>query len=369
LEQILSDNLVEFSTVNRKNLNELVSLVEELVINKVRIEKMKNEFSNTSQAKILDQELRIISDIQESIKKVRLVKMKTIHSSLADLVNQCCKEYNTNTELYFEGQETEIENSLINYVYNILNYFIKDIFQNEFETNIDNHNIIRIENSSDGKNLTTIIESNGKGFDNDTICKIMNKESIDLLSMNNEEVNVFLSSINSTSNIEELLKLRSDLQYLDGNIKYESVLNKHRTITITIPLSSSIMQGLLVKIADQVYAIPLEFIETIMNKSAVTIERSKNTEVILYREHIIRLIRISNLLNIETKDESSCILIVNANNQTAALLVDYLLDQTDMVINPKHSIIKDIHEIKGTTILGEGLVTLVLDIPSILKEM
>ena len=114
-------------------------------------------------------------------------------------------------------------------------------------------------------------------------------------------------------------------------MKFESKANEFTRITIVIPLSSSIMQGLLVTIGDQIFAIPSDFIET--------------------------------------TDEASCILIVNANNKRAALLVDSLLDQTDMVIKPKHSIMMDINEIKGTTILGDGLVTLVLDIPSILKEI
>jgi two-component system, chemotaxis family, sensor kinase CheA len=369
LDQLLSNNISEFSTVNRKNLDDLVSLVEELVINKVRIEKMKNECSNKAQTKILGQELRIISDIQESIKKVRLVKMKTIDPSLTDLVNRCCKKYNINAELSFKGQETEIENSLINYIHNILIYFIKDICLNEFNAIANSHNIIKIQASSDGKNLTTIIESNGKGFDNAAICKKMNKETIDFLSLNDDEVKVFLDFTNSTSQMEELYKLRSDLLYLEGSIKLESVLDEYRRITIGVPLSSSIMQGLLVKIGDQVYAIPLEYIETIMNKDVVNIENLSNTEVVIYRENVIQLKRVSDLLDIHTTNESSCILVVSMNNKRIALLVDSLLDQTDMVIKPKHPIIKDIHEIKGTTILGDGLVTLVLDIPSILKEI
>ncbi|MDF2614885.1 MAG: CheA signal transduction histidine kinase [Clostridia bacterium] len=369
MDQLSPDNVSEFSTVNRKNLDELVSLVEELVINKVKIEKMKNEFSNSTQAKILDQELRIISEIQESIKKVRLIKIKTISKALSDLVDQYSKDYCIHTQFLFNGQETQIENSLISYIHNLLAYFIKDIFEKEFVISDQALSQISISAQSDGKDLTTIIESNGKGFDAEKICNVLNKKDIDLLSFSEDEVRKFISLTSSSDNIDYLLKLRQDLLHLGGSLKFESELNTFRRITIVIPMSSSIMQGLLVTIGNQVYAIPLEFIETILDKKSVKIKKSHRSQMILHMEHVIRLINVSDLLQVETSEEPSCILIVNSNNSRAALLVDSLLDQTDMVIKNKPPIIKDVNEIKGTTILGDGLVTLVLDIPSILKEI
>ncbi len=369
MEKLVSNDFSEISNVNKKNLDELVGLVEELVINKVRIEKMKNECSDNTHAKILDQELRIISEIQASIKKVRLIKIKTINSSLTDLVNQCRKEFNIKLDFIFEGQETEIENSFISYIHNILIYLIKDICENEFVALKNEPNQIKISANSDGKNLTMAIESNGKGFNYEETCKKLNKENLDLLAFNEDELKKLFNIIGFTKNIDELLKLRLDLIYLDGSMKVEAKVNEFRRITIVFPLSSSIMQGLLVKIGNQIFAIPLDFIETIINKDAVKTKKSKDTEMIIYMEHVIQLVRVSELLKIETNDESSCILIVNVNNKRVALLVDSLLDQTDMVIKPKHSIMMDISEIKGTTILGDGLVTLVLDIPSILKQI
>jgi len=330
---------------------------------------MKNEVSDNIHGKILDQELRIISEIQASIKKVRLIKIKTITNSLNDLVSKCCTKYNNKVDLFFEGQETEVEDSLIIYIHNILDYLINDICENEFIAFKNEVNLIKISTHSDGKNFTTVIESNGKGFDYKDTCEKLNKENLDLMSFDEDEMKKFLSTINFASNIEKLLKLRSDLIYLGGNMKFESEVNEFRRLTIVIPLSSSIMQGLLVKIGDQIFAIPLDFIETIINKNTVKTKKSNKTEVIIYMDHIIQLVKVSELLNIETDLEPSCILIVKANNKRVALLVDSLLDQTDMVIKPKHSIMMDINEIKGATILGDGLVTLVLDIPSILKEI
>ncbi|MGV8983724.1 chemotaxis protein CheW [Clostridium sp.] len=369
MEQLASNDFSEISNVNKKNLDELVSLVEELVINKVRIEKMKSELSNNTHIKILDQELRIISEIQASIKKVKLIKIKTIANSLTDLINKCCIEYNIQADFIFEGQETEIDNSLTTYIKNILIYLIKDICENEFIAQKNTSNQIKVSACSDGKNLTTVIESNGRGFNYEDICKKLNKENLDLLSFSGDEIKEFFKIINFTNNIEEFFNLKLDLIYLDGSLKFESKANEFRRITIVIPLSSSIMKGLLVTIGNQTFAIPLDFIETIINKNEVKIKTSHKTEMIIYMDNVIQLISVSELLKIEKTVEHSCILIVSANNKRAGLLVDSILDQTDMVIKPKHSIIMNINEIKGSTILGDGLVTLVLNIPSILKEI
>lgn len=369
MEQLLSDNLSDFSAVNKKDLNKLVGLVEELVINKVKIEKMKNEFSDNSQAKILDQELRIISEIQESIKKVRLIKLKTISTSLQDLVSQNSRDYNIPVNLSFDGQETEIENSLINYIHNLFAYFIKDIFENEFAASKDTVHYISISANSDGKNLVAVIESNGTGFNSELVQKPLDKERIELVSFSEEEFIKFLNLTNRSADIEILSKLRQELLYLDGQMLLESQSNAFRRITLVIPMSSSIMQGLLVTIENQVYAIPLEFVETILDRNTVTIKKSAHTQMIIYMNHVTRLINVAEILGKQVNNDSSCILIVNANGIKAALLVDSLLDQTDMVIKKCPSIINGINEIKGTTILGDGLVTLVLDIPAILKEI
>jgi two-component system chemotaxis sensor kinase CheA len=369
LEQLLSDALLEFSTVDRKNLDELVGLVEKLVINKVRIEKMKNEFSNINHRKILDEELRIISQIQDSIKKVRLIKMKTINDSILELINIYNQQYNITASLSFEGLETEAENSLLNYIHSILIYFIKNIYKSQFNVQENHSNKIKLSASSDGKNLITVIENNAIGFDYENVCKTFNTNTLDLVTLNEIEARKLLNLINITENVDEILKLKMELEYLDGHIEFEAKLNEFNRIKITVPLSSSIMQGLLVKIGFQTYAVPLDFIETIINKDSVSIKQSNNTEMILYMDHAIKLVKLSELLNIETTKEEACILIVNANNKKAALVVDSLLDQTDMVIKPNHSVIKDVKEIKGSTILGDGLVTLVLNIPSILNEI
>lgn len=319
----------EFSTVNRKKLDNLQRLVEDLVINKVRLENIKNEVSNKTHLKVLEQEIRIISQIQDTVKVMSSVKMRNVYSFIPNIVKNHDKEVN----LILEGQEEEIDCSVVNYVNKAINYFIKSAIE-------DSSNRIKIKTISDYKNLTITIDSNGKNIDFDKICKT-----------------------------DDLLKIRSDFISLGGSIKLEGSIDEDKHITIVLPITSSITKALLIKLCNQTYAIPLEFIETIINKDSVKIKNTNNTQMILYMDSVLPLIKVREKLNISSETEDSkCILIVKVYNHTAALLVDSLLDQTDVVIRPKPIVMKDILEFKGTTILGDGIVTLVLDVPSLIKK-
>lgn len=339
-------------------MDEMVNLVEELVINKVRIEKLKHELSDNTQAKILDQELRIISEIQASIQKVRLVQIKAIAGAITELVQQCGREYGNPAGLLIEGQETELESSLIQYVHGFITYCVRDAFESDFKGRSDGFNQIRISAASDGKTFTAVIESNGKG---------LNCEALDVSAYSAEEAKKFFSMEGVTHDCGQAMKLWSELRRLEAHMTVEGTADKFRRVTLSVPLSSSIMQGILVTVGDQDYAIPLDFIETIISAKTVAVQGSHNHGMILHMDHAVELIKLSELLGIHSVETASSILIVKAENRRAALLVDSVLDQTDMVIKPSHSILADIPVIKGATILGDGLVTLVLDIPSILR--
>ena len=370
MSNLQQDSLSETLNINSKNLTEIVNLVEELVINKVRIEKIKNEISEIGQVKVLDQELRIISDIQNSIKKVGLIKIKTINDSLEKLVKQMGDDKNKSVEFQFVGLETEIENSLLSSIHRVFVCLITDIFENEFDENTTNAAyVIKCSANSDGRSLNTIIESNGKGFDYENTRQKFNKESIDLPILSNNETIDFLESINYVASTDDLIKLRDELVYSGGSIKFDSEINRFMRISISIPLSSSIMQGMLVKVGEQTYAIPTDFIESITSTKNVTRQASFDQELIMYQNQVMGLFNLTKSLNIESNEDPSSIVIVCANNKKLALLVDSIIDQTDMVIKPKHSVMKDNKEFRGTTILGDGSVTLVLDIPSIILNL
>jgi chemotaxis protein histidine kinase CheA len=371
-EPIISDNN-EFSAVNSKKMTELIALIEELVINKARIEKIKNEIKNNEYIKVLEQELRLTTQVQEVIKKMRMVKIKTVFSAIPEAVERYCKQYNKDVHLILEGEETEIENSIVGICESLLKLFIKNIIQNNFhisdeikqsEKNANGN--IKIKAFSDLRNLLLSIESNVTGFDFQNICKTLNRNSINLVHMSEKEIQNLLELTNYLPSFQDIISIKSSVAMMGGNIEILGEVNKIVQINISIPLSSSITKALLVNVTNQTFAIPLDYIQTIINRNSVKIKNSYNSELILYMKEAIPLIRVAHRLDLpQCNSDSSCILIVKANNKVAALLVDSLLDEVDVVIKPKPEVLDDIPEFRGTTILGDGNITLILDVPSL----
>lgn len=370
---ILQDNN-EFSTVNSKKMAELITLIEELVINKSRIEKMKNDLPSAKYSKVLEQEIRLTSQVQEVVKKMRMVEIKTVFAALPQFIYTCCDQCKKDVKLSIDGEHIEVENSIVGAISSVLRLLLKNLIENDFETqgireqygkSISNN--LKIKASSDSRNILLSIESDGKGFDFENVTRILNRNYINFVHMNEKEIENLLNITDCLSSVQDILSIRSSITALGGGIELEGKKDKLTRINITIPLSSSITEALLVKVADQVFAIPLEYISTIVNTSNVKIKNSLNKDLILYMGKAIPLIRIADSLNLPVQNSnSSCIVIVKANNKESALLVDSLLDQADVVIKPKPQVLNDIPEFKGTTILGDGNVTLVLDILSII---
>lgn len=371
-EPIISDNN-EFSAVNSKKMTELIALIEELVINKARIEKIKNEIKNNEYIKVLEQELRLTTQVQEVIKKMRMVKIKTVFSAIPEAAERYCKQYNKDVHLILEGEETEIENSIVGVCESLLKLFIKNIIQNNFhisdetkqpEKNTDGN--IKIKASSDSRNFLLSIESNISSFDFQNICKILNKNSINLIHMSEKEIQNLLELTNCMPGFQDIISIKSNITMLGGNIEILGERDKTVQINIFIPVSSSITKALLVNVANQTFAIPLDYIQTIINTNSVQIKNTYSSELVLYMKEAIPLIRVADRLDLhQCNSDSSCILIVKANNKVAALLVDSLLDEVDVVIKPKSEVLDDIPEFRGTTILGDGNITLILDVPSL----
>lgn len=360
-EKYVSETL----TVSRKNLTEIINLVEELVINKVSIEKIKNGDTEISYNKVLDQELRIVSEIQSNVKNIGLARLETIQASLGELVKQEAEERQMAVEFIFEGSKTEIEASQLDHIHNILAGFIKDIFENHSSHSLSQ---IKVTAYSDEKDFSISVESNERDNNSTAVSTISNDKTLELTVLSEEKAVESLNDNNYKHVLHDLIVLREELEYSGGSIKFESEADQFMRLDIMIPVASSIMTGMLIQCGDQTYAIPTDFIETIMNSRNVKQQKAFRQNMILYLDRAISVEDIAERLNIESSGEQSAIVIVRVKEELLALLVDSVIDQVDMVVKAKPPTIKEVKEFRGTTVLGDGKVTLVLDVPFLIKN-
>ncbi len=163
--------------------------------------------------------------------------------------------------------------------------------------------------------------------------------------------------------------VKSKIESINGSIEMDSEINKGTNFIIRIPLTLAIIQALLVKLGDEIYAIPLSSITEITNINKNSIRNIQGQEIILYRGGktipIVKLNEIMGIQSVDVLDEHVAV-IVRKGEKQAGLLVDGLIGQQEIVIKPLGKYLSNIRYLSGATILGNGSISLILDVNSLI---
>ena len=162
--------------------------------------------------------------------------------------------------------------------------------------------------------------------------------------------------------------VKTKIEGLGGDIEVKTELTVGTTFVIRLPLTLAIIQALMVILGDEKYAIPLNTIQTIEDISVGDIKYIRGKEVISFRENVIPLIRLSDVLDIEQteKVENLIVVIIQKGDKKAGLVVDELIGQQEIVIKTLGKYLNNNKLLSGATILGDGEVALILDVNTLL---
>lgn len=157
--------------------------------------------------------------------------------------------------------------------------------------------------------------------------------------------------------------VKTKISALGGTVDVISEEGKGSTFTIKLPLTLQIITALLVKIGGESLAISLNYIDSVIDYKEEDIKKTNNKEVIIYRGNVLPIVRVNEKLGLEkASDGKVYIVVVKVGEKMAGLLVDSLQGQQDIVIKPLGKTLKNLKEYIGATILGDGFVTLILDV-------
>ena len=166
--------------------------------------------------------------------------------------------------------------------------------------------------------------------------------------------------------------VRQEIESLRGSIFISSEVGKGSTFQIKLPLTLAIIEGMLVQVQNQVFTIPLlSVVESIRPKAEQFRSMQKKGEVIEIRGEYLRILNLGKAFNLESEkksNEEKLVVIVENNKMRCGLLVDRILDQQQVVIKSMEENFFQIPGIAGATILGDGGVSLILDLPSLLRK-
>ncbi len=373
--------------VDVERLDNLMNLVSELIIVKNGLETVSKGSQNSNeQIEYLE---RITTNLHESVMKVRMVPVERVFNRFPRLIRDLSRNLNKKMELEMSGEETEIDRTVIDEIGDPLVHLIRNSADHGLESTEvriargkDEVGHVYLDAYQDGNNVVIEVSDDGNGIDVEKVRnKAVEKGAIteeEAASMQDKEIIglLFRPSFSTAEKISDvsgrgvgLDVVKTKIEGLGGDIEVKTELTKGSKFIIRLPLTLAIIQGLMVEIGNEKYAIPLSTIQTIEDVDISEIKYVQNEEVIHLRNKVIPICHLEKALGIVRKEEVTrqklTVVIVNRGEKLLALAVDNLIGQQEVVIKNLGQYLKDVKNIAGATILGNGEVALILDVSSL----
>ncbi|WP_069649587.1 chemotaxis protein CheA [Caloranaerobacter ferrireducens] len=376
--------------VDIDRLDNLMNLVSELIIIKTRMEEVGGRTENHNMNEAIEYLERITTSIHDAVMKVRMVPIDRVFNRFPRMVRDLSKELGKDIKLIMSGEETEVDRTVIDEIGDPLIHLIRNSIDHGIESPEERLEIGKKEFGSlylraypDGNNVVIEVEDDGRGIDLEKVKrKAVDKKIITeeiAYNMSKEEIIslLFRAGFSTAEKISDISGrgvgldvVKNKIESIGGNIEVETEKGKGTKFIIRIPLTLAIIQALLIKLKDEIYALPLSSIKEITTIKSQTIRKVQNHEVVLFRNKTLPIIRLDEVLGIEKFDEIDereelITVIAKKGDKEAGLIVDKLIGQQEIVIKSLGKYLSGTRYIAGATILGDGSISLILDINSL----
>lgn len=374
--------------VDIDRLDNLMNLVSELIIIKTRMDELSQSSNKENMAEAIEYLERITTSIHDAVMKVRMVPIERVFNRFPRMVRDLSKELEKEINLQMSGKDTEVDRTVIDEIGEPLIHIIRNSIDHGIETPEERikrgkkkEGTIILKAYANGNSVIIEAEDDGKGLDGNEIKEkaiqkgVISKQEGELLSEEEAIALLFTPGFSTTEEVSDISGrgvgldvVKSKIESISGSIEVDTQLYKGTKFTIRLPLTLAIIQALLIRLSNEIYAIPLSSITEIIKISKEEIKSIHDQEVILYRGKtipIIELNRIVGVNDIEKSDEHIAI-IARKGEKQAALLVDGLIGQQEIVIKPLGKYLSNIKYLSGATILGDGNISLILDVNSLM---
>ena len=372
--------------VDIEKLDVLMNLVSELIIAKNSLVSSSGaegtmDTGFNEQIEYLES---VTTNLHESVMKVRMVPIESVVNKFPRMIRDLSKKLDKKMELYMTGEETELDRTVVDEIGDPLMHLLRNSADHGLESAEIRRQRGKSETGSiflnayqDGNNVVIEVGDDGNGIDTEAVKakaiergvitpeqaeNMTEKEIVDLL------FNAGFSTAKVVSDVSGrgvgLDVVKSKIESLSGEVEVKTKLGEGSTFIIRLPLTLAIIQALMVVVGGEKYAISLGSIQTLEDVPVSDIKLVQSKEVINLRENVIPLIRINEMLDIESSkgpDENLMVVIVRKGDKLAGLVVDDLIGQQEIVIKSLGKYINKCKIISGATILGDGEVALILD--------
>ena len=330
---------------------------------------------------------RVTNDLQETVMKIRMLPIAQTFNRFPRLIRDLSRDLGKEVKLEMSGEETELDKSVIEVLVDPLIHIVRNAMDHGIEMPEErekagkprvgtislsashNGNLIVIKISDDGKGMSPqkIFENAVKKGLVSADAKLTEKQMLEYIFAPGFSTATKVTNLSGRGVGMDVVK--KSLDKINGTVGIETELGKGSTFFLRIPLTVAIIQALIVDAEKEYYAIPINSISETLKIGVEDIQNLEGTEVIKIREDVINVLSVKELFKLPTRYESHIksyyAVILASEDKKVALLVNNLIGEQDIVIKTLKDKVTRVEGISGATILGDGTVSFILDIQTI----
>jgi two-component system chemotaxis sensor kinase CheA len=373
-----SNNFGNSIRVDIAKLDNFMNLVSELVIYRNQLEDISTNLRISEINEPLSNVARISTDLQDLVLQMRMQPVSVVFNRFPRMVRDLSKVLDKEIDFQIEGEETELDRTVVSELGEPLIHLLRNAVDHGIETREERRNlkkptkgIVKLSAYQEGNRVIITLSDDGKGLDPEKIREAAVRKGLNIDGLRDTEIQhlIFNPGFSTAKEVTSISGrgvgmdvVKQKISSLGGTIELTSEVGVGTTFTIKLPLTLSIIQSLMVKIADEVFAVPLGLVEKVVKVTDGEIMNSLNREVYMYRGQATPVIRLDKKLGIQASSSGKHLILVHLGDRYYGLLVDDLLGQQEIVIKKLSGVLGKMKEYLGATILGNGDITLILDV-------
>jgi two-component system, chemotaxis family, sensor kinase CheA len=307
------------------------------------------------------------------------------------IIRDMCKKLNKEVDLEIIGEETEVDRNIIEHISDPLMHLIRNSLDHGIEPaeerilkNKNRAGKVTLEAKNLGGDVWIIVKDDGRGLEKDKILRkaretglIYKPES----ELTDKEIYSFIlvPGFSTNNDVTEFSGrgvgmdvVTKNIENVRGSVIIDSIADEGTTVAIKIPLTLAIVDGMLIKAGNSIYTIPVTYIrESIKVKQEQLIKDTENNELIMIRGEcypVLRLHKLYNLKSAVTGIEGGIVIITECDQSKLCIFADELLGEQQVVVKALPAYIKKVNGISGCTLLGNGSISLILDVAGLVKS-
>ena len=373
--------------INIEKLDKLMNLVGELVITRANFSQIAHKYQLKELNNAINRLSMLINELQEEVMAMRMIPVAYVFNRFPRMVRDLAKALGKEVEFIMEGTDIELDRTVLDELAEPLVHLIRNALDHGIEPPEEREKVgkprkgvLKLIAERERDHVNIIVEDDGRGIDPEKIKKkaiergIITEEEAKKLS-DHEIINlIFMPGFSTADKVSDVSGrgvgmdvVKTKIESLGGTVVVYSEKGKGTRVVLKLPLTMAIITALLMKLADQVYAIPITSVLDVTMINKKDIKNIEGTNAIIYRDEIIPVIWLKDFLGMHHLQENSdelTIVVIERSGGKLGVVVDEVIGREDIVVKSLTGILKNIPGLAGATILGDGRVALILDLSS-----